>query len=153
MEWKKVTGAGGAVVIGLLLVCMAATPVSAEIGPMAVTVDGGSLLIDETGGIDCTASAGTWVGSYTPGVSYQIEVQCEYKDINEVIGQTANFRLEGPGGTVDTNSITDIPLLNNNWKGKLSVTFTPDSPGTYHWDISCNEGGKSASTRGDLILQ
>lgn len=153
MKVRKATGLGVAAVVSLLLVCMAVTPVSAEIRPMSVGTDGGSLLIDETGGIDCTASAGTWTESYKPGTSYRIEVQCEYKDVNEVIGQTANFRLEGPDGTVDTNSIIDYPLLNNNWKGKLSVTFTPDSPGTYHWDISCNEGGKSASTRGDLILQ
>ncbi|KDE54571.1 hypothetical protein [Methanoculleus sp. MH98A] len=153
MTQKKMFGPCAAALVGLLLICMAVAPVSAENGLMrAVTVPGGSLLIDETGGIDCTASAGTYIASYTPGVTYQIAVQCEYKDVNEVIGQTAQFRLEGPDGAVATKSITDIPLVNNDWEGTLSVHFTPDSPGTYHWDIMCSEGSEGASSRGDLIL-
>ncbi len=35
MEWKKVIGPGGAALVGLLLVCMAAVPAGVEEGPVA----------------------------------------------------------------------------------------------------------------------
>jgi uncharacterized membrane protein len=152
MKQKKMFGACTAALVGLLLVCMAVVTVSAENELCAVAIDGGSLLINEDGRIDCTAWAGTHRESYCPGVTYQIEVQCEYKDYNSVIGQTAQFHLKGPDGTVATKSISDTLVINDNWKGTLSVPFTPDSPGTFHWDISCSEGSDSASARGDLIL-
>ena len=152
MKQKKMFGPCAVAVIGLLLVCMTVASVSAENGLHAVAINGGSLLINEDGGIDCTASADTYAGSYIPGVTYQIDVDCEYRDYNEVVGQTAQFRLEGPDGSVATKSIFDVPLINNNWKGKLSVPFTPASPGSYHWEITCSEGSESASARGDLIL-
>ena len=57
MTRKKMFGPCAAALVGLLLVCMAVAPVSAESGPMrAEYVPGGSLLIDETKGVDCTAS-------------------------------------------------------------------------------------------------
>jgi len=147
-------GPCAAALVGLLLVCMAVAPVSAENELMrAVTVHGGSLLIDEDGGIDCTASADTYIASYMPGITYQIVVQCEYRDYNSVVGQTALFRLGGPDDTVATKSVSDTLLLNDDWKGTLSVCFTPDGPGTYHWDIMCREGSESDSSRGDLILR
>ena len=152
MKQKKMFGPYAVAVIGLLLVCMAVAPVSAENGLHAVAIDGGSLLINEDGGIDCTATADTYVGSYIPGVTYQIEVDCEYRDYNVVVGQTAQFRLEGPDGSVTTKSIFDVPLINNNWQGTLSIPFTPARPGSYHWEIACSEGSESASARGDLIL-
>jgi hypothetical protein len=152
IKQKKMSGPCAVAVIGPLLVCMAVTPVSAENELCAVAIDGGSLLINEDGGTDCTASAGTYVGSYIPGITYRIVVDCEYKDYNEVIGQTTQFQLKGPDGSMAAKSIFDVPLINNNWQGALSISFTPASPGAYHWEIVCSEGSESASARGDLIL-
>jgi hypothetical protein len=142
MKQRKMFGPCAVAVIGLLLVCMVVAPVSAENELCAVAIDGG---------IDCTASAGTYVGSYIPGVTHQIDVDCEYRDYNEVVGQTAQFRLEGPDGSVAAKSIFDVPLINNNWQGTLSISFTPAGPGSYHWEIVCSEGSESASAHGDLI--
>ncbi|WP_342678386.1 hypothetical protein [Methanofollis sp. UBA420] len=153
MEWKKVIGPAGAALVGLLLVCMAAMPVSAEEGPVVEVIDGGSLLIDENGGLHCTALAGTFFRPSPPAATYQVVVHYEYRDSNDVIGQTATFRLKGPDGTVVEQSVPDIPLLNSNRKGTLSVNITPADPGEYHWDIECSEGADSASSRGDLIFR
>lgn len=117
-----------------------------------VEVPGGSLLIDEDGGIDCTARADTYIGPYTPEATYRIVVQCEYRDYNAVILRTARFRMEGPDGAVAAMSIFDLPLINNNRAGTLSVYLTPEGPGAYHWDIACSEGSGNAGSRGDLIL-
>ncbi|MDN7011467.1 hypothetical protein FGW20_00120 [Methanoculleus sp. FWC-SCC3] len=152
MKQNKIFGACAAAVVGLLLVCMAVVPVSAENGICAVGVPGGSLLIDETKGVDCTASAGSYIGPYVPGVTYQIVANCKYFDTNDVIGGTAEFRLKGSDGTEDTKIINDILVMDNSWEGTLSVLFTPDSPGAYHWDITCIRGSESATSRGDLIL-
>lgn len=185
MKQNKIFKTCAAVVIGLLLVCMATVPVGAEndlppvmpvdgnltrITPVdpdlttimsvdgnltrVIPVDGGSLVIDEGGGVDCTAYAGSWfVENHVPGSVYRFVVECEYVDTNNEIGGMAEFRLEGPDGTVDTWSIEDTLLLNDNWKGTLSVDFMPESPGAYHWEIACNKGGESASSRGDLIFR
>lgn len=154
MKVRKVIGPGVAAFIGLLLACMVAASVGAESGPtQTVEVDGGSLLIDESEGLHCTASAGTFFESYKPDVTYHVVMQYEYRDFNEVIGHTAEFRLKGPDGTVVAQSVADIPLFNSNQKGTLSVNITPGGPGAYHWDIECGEGADSASTRGDLILR
>ncbi|MFY9132002.1 MAG: hypothetical protein WBJ06_02330 [Candidatus Methanoculleus thermohydrogenotrophicum] len=152
MKLEKLFGPGVVAVIGLLLACMAVAPVSAENRLCAVEVSGGSLLIDETRGVDCTASAGSYIGNYVPGLTCQIVVKCKYFDTNDVIGGTAEFRLKGPDGTVATKLINDIPVMDNSWEGTLSVLFAPDSPGAYHWDITCIRGSESATSRGDLIL-
>ncbi|HOI57639.1 MULTISPECIES: hypothetical protein [unclassified Methanoculleus] len=119
-----------------------------------IPVDGGSLVIDEGGGVDCTADAGSWfVENHTPGLVYRFIVECEYVDTNSAIGGTAEFRLEGPDGTVDAWTIDDTLLLNDNWKGTLSVDFMPEGPGAYHWETACNKGGESTSSRGDLVFR
>jgi hypothetical protein len=151
MRQKNRFGPCAAALVGLLLLCTTTVaPVGAE---ETLTIVGGRLLIDETGGTDCTASPGIYMGPYISGTTYRIVVYCEYKDGNDAIGQTAQFRLEGPDGTVDTKSIWDIPIFNNNWEGTLSVDFTPEGPGTYHWELTCSEGSKSASARGDLDIR
>ncbi|MCK9307318.1 MAG: hypothetical protein CVV35_12215 [Methanomicrobiales archaeon HGW-Methanomicrobiales-6] len=119
-----------------------------------IPIDGGSLVIDEGGGTDCTAYAGSWfVENNVPGSVYRFIVECEYADTNRAIGETAEFRLEGPDGAVDTWSINDTPFFNDDWKGTLSVDFMPEGPGAYHWEIACDKGGESASSRGDLIFR
>jgi len=165
MKQNKIFRTCAAAFIGLFLVCMAAVPVGAEndvphVTPIdgnltrVIPIDGGSLVIDEAGGADCTAYAGSWfVENHVPGLVYRFVVECEYVDTNNAIGGTAGFRLEGPDGTVDTWSIDDTLFLNDNWKGTLSVDFMPEGPGAYHWEIACNKGGESASSRGDLIFR
>lgn len=70
MKVKKVTGLGVAIVIGLLMACMAVTPVSAENGQISIAnIEEHSLLIDESGDINCTASEGTSVDSVVPTTS------------------------------------------------------------------------------------
>jgi len=70
MKMKIVTGSGVATVIGLLLVCMAVTPVSAENGQIStVNIEGNSLLIDEIEGVNCTASGVTSIDSIVPTAS------------------------------------------------------------------------------------
>ena len=156
MKQKNRFGPCAAALVGLLLVCAVVAPVGAE-GQLVVdnaNIVGGRLLIDETPGADrCTASPGIYMGPYISGTTYRIVVYCEYKDGNEAIGQTAQFRLEGPDGTVDTRSILDFPIFNNNWEGTLSVDFTPEGPGTYHWKLTCSEDTFSASARGDLDIR
>jgi hypothetical protein len=152
MKQKNRSGLCAAALVGLLLVCVAAAPVGAE---ETLQLLGGTLLIDETKGTDCCSATGAHSKClmYTPGTTYRVVVPCEYKDGNDAIGQTAQFRLEGPDGTVDTKSIWDIPIFNNDWKGRLTVDFTPDGPGTYYWELTCSEGAHSASARGSIELR
>ncbi|MCE5337353.1 MAG: PKD domain-containing protein [Methanomicrobiaceae archaeon] len=156
MKQKNRSGLCAAALVGLLLVCAIVAPVGAE-GQLMLenaNIVGGRLLIDETLGTDCcSASAGRYIGPYIPGTTYRIVVYCEYKDGNDVIGQTAQFRLQGPDGTVDTKSIWDFPIFNNDWEGELTVDFTPEGPGTYNWELTCSEGAHSASARGDLDIR
>lgn len=135
---------------------MGLTPVTFAGGNLTrvISVDGGSLVIDEGGGTDCTAYAGSWfVENPVPGLVYRFVVECEYVDTNSAIGGTAEFQLKGPDGAVDTWSINDTPFFNDDWTGTLSVDFMPERPGAYHWEIACNKGGESASSRGDLIFR
>lgn len=152
MKQGKMFRSGVVAVIGLLLVCMAVAPASADNELCAVGIPGGSLLIDETRGVDCIASAGSYIGSYVPGVAYQIVVRCEYIDTNDAIEGTAKFRLKGPDGVEDNKIILDIPVVDNSWEGALPVLLTLDSPGTCHWDIICIRGSESAISRRNLIL-
>jgi hypothetical protein len=67
MRVRKTIGFGFATVIGLLLICMVVTPVSAENSQISTAnTEGNSLLIDGFGDINCTASEGTSADSVVP---------------------------------------------------------------------------------------
>jgi len=150
----------GALLAAMLLVSMAfVSVVSAkkdkgedDVGILSINVDGGTLIIDETGGITALASAGSYSGTYTSGLTYKIWVHYIYEDTNDVSLGTAKFKVTGPNGAVDEVSIYDTPLVDNDADGYISVTFQPNGPGTYHWTIDTSEKSVSDSDVGDLIL-
>jgi hypothetical protein len=122
-------------------------------GTRSVNIDGGDLTVDESGGISCSANAGSYVGYYVAGLSYRIDVDWEYTDTSDVTLNTAYFKLRGPDNTIVEKSIFDYPGTTDSDSGTLSVTFTPPSSGYYHWYIYCSEGSESDSDTGDLILR
>ena len=154
MKTKGKVTIGAILIVALLVTVGFATFASAnEVEPLSVNIDGGTLIIDETGGITCSANAGSYYGSYIPGLTYKIKVHCTYTDTSNVVGKTAYFKVTGPNGNVDDKSIYDWPIPNDSWEGDISpVPFEPNGPGTYHWTIYCSEGSESDTDIGDLIL-
>ncbi|MBA7544103.1 hypothetical protein ES705_36450 [subsurface metagenome] len=149
MKKKEVTIAV-MLIVALVATMGFATCTSAE-KTRSIKVDGGTLLIDETGGISCSADAGSYTGSYVSGLSYKIEVDCRYIDTDDVLLGSAYFELRDPNDEIDYKRIYDWPG-DNSWTGEVSLVFTPDGPGEYHWRISCSKSGDSDYDIGDLIL-
>jgi len=118
-----------------------------------IELDGGLLQIDETGGVICSASARTYTYNYTPGERYHITVGCDYQDTADVFLQTAEFRVDGPGGQKSEYRFFDVPVLNDSRRGEIGFWLEPKGPGTYHWSISCSEGDGRAAETGSLVLR
>jgi len=118
-----------------------------------VDIDGGLLEVDETGGIACSASARTHTRTYTPGERYWVVVGCDYRDTAEVFLQMAEFRVDGPGGRKYECRFFDMPVLNDTRQSEIVLLLDPEGPGTYHWTISCSEGGHRAAETGSLVLR
>ena len=118
----------------------------------AVDLDGGLLQVDETGGVTCSASARTYTRTYTPGERYDIVVGCDYRDTADVFLQTAEFRVDGPGGQKSECHFFDVPVLNDSRRGEIRFWLEPEGPGTYRWTISCSEGDRRGAETGSLVL-
>jgi hypothetical protein len=118
-----------------------------------VDLDGGLLQIDETGGVICSASARTYTYNYTPGERYHITVGCDYQDTADVFLQTAEFRVDGPGGQKSEYRFFDVPVLNDSRREEIGFWLEPEGPGTYCWTVSCSEGEWEATETGSLVLR
>jgi hypothetical protein len=161
-EMKEKNRSVLAVLAGLLLVGMFLVPaVSAgseqtdSNGVNSVKlIDAGRLIVDETGGVTCTADGGSFGVKYVSGLSYRIVVHCEYIETGDVWLQTARFFLKDESGRVLADkAIYDAPGGDESWTGTLEYTFRPSSPNdVFHFDISCSEGSESASDTIDLLF-
>ncbi len=117
-----------------------------------VNLDGGLLRVDETGGVTCSASARTYTYNYTPGEIYDIVGGCDYRDTADVFLQTAEFRVDGPGGRKCERRFFDVPVLNDTQRQEIGFWLEPEGPGVYRWTISCSEGDRRAAETGSLVL-
>ena len=124
--------------------------------PLGIGIDGGDLSVIECiQGQDavCTATA-TSGNTGEVGTSYQIIVDYHYDDRICVWGNDITFRLAGPDGTTDERVIHDSWGPDDGEIGELSVTWTPSSPGTYHWRIECSESSVCSSYDiGDIVIE
>lgn len=118
-----------------------------------VELDGGLLQVDEAGGVACSASARTYTYNYTPGEHYRITVGCDYRDTANVFLQTAEFRVDGPGGLKYERRLPDLPIFNDSRREEIGFWLEPEGPGTYDWIIFCSEGDREATETGSLVLR
>ena len=116
--------------------------------PRGIGIDGGDLSVIECiQGHDAVCDANGETGHQgSVGQTYDIKVDYYYDDRICVWGNDITFRLTGPVGPPAERIIHDSPPGDDGTKGKIQVSFTPTSPGTYYWTIYCAESGVCSST-------
>ena len=123
---------------------------------LAIGIDGGYMSIIECiQGKDAVCTARGETGHQgSVGQTYDIIVDYHYDDRICVWGNDITFRLTGPDGTTDERVIHDSWGPDDGEIGELSVTWTPSSPGTYHWRIECSESSVCSSYDiGDIVIE
>jgi len=126
--------------------------------PRGIGIDGGDLSVIECiQGQDAVCDANGETGHQgSVGQTYDIKVDYTYVDRSCVWGNDITFRLVGPSGSnppEDSEEIHDGWLSNDGETGKIQVSFTPTSPGTYRWTIYSEESGVcSCSSEGSITI-
>jgi len=127
--------------------------------PRGIGIDGGDLSVIECiQGQDAVCDANGETGHQgSVGQTYDIKVDYHYDDRICVWGNDITFRLVGPPGSNPPEAVKPIHdgrLFDDGETGKIQVSFTPTSPGTYRWTIYSEESGGvcSCTSEGSITI-